>query len=333
MAYFTKFKIVFIHFVLACIFSYFYLQVVPVFPFQEFDERFREVEGQISLILPVKATYLLKIWGRTKPVAVYFNNEPLIHFFFRERSDSEEFYYSLSKNKIREGKNTIKITSNVDYSVRIKNSINFNDFSAVLLKPIPGRKDHFSLSRPLSVFFVFLILQISIWLGWFFLSKRFFGLSFEKYCLGYILTFLPAFLFFFLAVATALFSPFSIFIFKLAFIKILLGSALIFQAFLFFGILKKKHSNKKNIEENLIEPEQSLRIKKLSIKFKEYGFVQWYMCQNFSDKCIFVFFVSLFSGSFLLAFYAKFLAEFFSIVGFLALFSAAIIKFRQVCKD
>lgn len=325
----VKFKIAFIQIFLAVIFSYFYLQLVPAFPLQEFDEKFREAEGQISFVLPAKTTYLLKVWGLEKPTAVYFNNELLTHFFFKQRGDNMEFHFALLKDKIRKGKNVLNIISNIDYSVRVKNTVNYNDFSAILLKPLSSQYKRFFLSRVLPVFFGFLCFQLLSWFVCFFTARKFLGLSFENYILGYVLTFSPAFLLFLIAIGASLWLPFSIVVFKLAFIKIFIGLVLLFQIPWFLWVFIGKNIIGRDINIGLSKEDLDLRINKFRRKLEEYGLVQWYMGQKFCDKCILGFFVFLFLSAFLLAFQIKFLAEFFAIMGFFALFCAVIIKFRQ----
>ncbi len=329
-----KFNIVLIHLILACIFTYFYSQLVASFPLKKFDEKFREVEDQISVVLPGKVTYLLKVWGDSKPVQICLNNEPLIHFFFRDRGEIQEYYYVLSKNLIRDGKNVIKITSNIDYSVRIKNSINFNSFSAVLLKPVPSQKEPIFL-KILPIFLVLLILQFFLWLMYFFVSKKFFGIFFERYSLGYFLTFMPAFLFFLIAEVVSLFSPFSIVIFKLGFIKAFIGLVLLFQAPWFILMVLKRYNYKDNVRNPTFELKkhvlfsQNISINKFLSRIEDCWFIQWFMVQKFSDKGIFLFLFLLFLSSLFLIFHITIISEFFSVIGFLFLFSAVIIKFRQ----
>lgn len=118
----TEFVIIFLLLILvysllySLIYNYFVIGKIG-----EFDLKFKNVCDQLSIELPHKDTYLIKIWGLYYPKKIYFNKIEVTPFMTRERGELKELFIKVENTSVNKGINLLNIISNYSYSARVKN--------------------------------------------------------------------------------------------------------------------------------------------------------------------------------------------------------------------
>jgi len=189
-------KAVLVIIIFGFIFSFFY-NVLVIENFKDFQIKLKEVKD-VRFNLPKKDAYLLKLWGYEPPQKIYFNDEPVIRFYFRERGELKEFYINLSPEIVNEGVNRLKIVGPTAYSVKIKNYLGCLESRGAFILFANSRyfKRVFPLGKLIFLtIFISLILAGIWWLFSLFLQK-FFNIVLNRFFFRYWSSYFPCFFFF-----------------------------------------------------------------------------------------------------------------------------------------
>jgi hypothetical protein len=311
-----KLGIIFLVACLAALFLFFHQHIV-ISSFEEFSLKERGlVSGETNFTLPDSGAFLLKIWCRGYPESVEFNNTQLIHSFFRARPKLNEFYYFLDKAVTREGENSLRVRAPYNYSILIKNHFTITDFGVIFLKS-KGFNRKAPPDWPAPVFLAVFLCYNLIFLK--LLDVLMPGSAKHFLPWIYLLTFAPLVALFGLSSLVSKFSPISIYFFEFDFFGIIAAESLLSLIFVLLVYLAWYFSEKTKDRTMLND-----------LKNNSSKALQWWMRQHLIHRFVFLFIFFLANSLLWLMTRRNFLAEMFAILAYIFLFTAVILKWKEL---
>ncbi len=165
------------------LYNYFILAKVD-----EFDKRFKNIYGQLTVELPKRGSYLIKIWGISYPQKVYFNNVEVSPFSLRERGILKEQYIRVDVTPPNKSLNTLNIISEVSQSVRIKNFYGATESKTIYVVFKSSTFQGFDFAGFMRVTVLAFLILIGTWVIFYFICGFIFNnFRFRVFFIGYCL--------------------------------------------------------------------------------------------------------------------------------------------------
>ena len=203
----------------------FFYNELTIRSFNEFALKIRNIRGSRSFQLPVKETYLLKIFGDDIPEKVYFNSNRIVHSIFRNRTKLKEFYYIITPEVSKQGTNSILISPADRHSIKIMNNIASTDFGVVLFKPSAEQK-----SKTNAIFYLLAVFISAAWgLAVHCFLKYLFCLSMDNFFFKYCFSYVPCILLLTFLYKITVFLPAQLLFFERSYTGIVAFLILLFQ--------------------------------------------------------------------------------------------------------
>jgi len=302
-------KVIISHTLLGICFAFFYTQLsVP--SFNEVDIKTRNIMSRTDFNLPNKNTYLLKIWGDSAIEKVLLNGTQIAHFIYKQRKVLKEYYYVITPEMVKVGKNDLDISPGKNRTMRVKNNIVVSELGVILFKNTPV----IYIEDTIDLYLMFVAAFILLGFIALFLFERFVGLAFDKFLMMHVFASAPCLLFMLLLSQLNKYLPAKVLYFSRSYFNFCFFFIFVFYLPLLFifllSQLKKLRSKISDLE--------------LKDRFLGLVFIQWWLARSMITKLMISFFCLLLLCNLLLFVRLEFFAEFFANIVF-CLISAVVI--------